>query len=48
MAKFIVLSVSTVLKATCSSTPDHPLGINAIQSLGDTFAWAWKYSVNNF
>lgn len=29
--------MSTVLKATCSSTPDQPLGINAIQSLDDTF-----------
>jgi len=31
-----LLSISIFLKATCSSTPDHPLGINAIQSLGDT------------
>jgi len=38
IAKFATSqSLSIVLKATCSSTPDHPLGINAIQSLGDIF-----------
>lgn len=36
MAKFTSQSVSTVLKATCSSTPVHPLGIKAIQSLAET------------